>query len=100
MTLSATTSTVVEFMQSILQVFHVPSFAPCTFSPHGFKTLGFEAVHSMGKYLLLIHSVLGTKYKFPAHTVNGNTDFVAFCTNAVASLPPDLRGVSATNPLG
>jgi hypothetical protein len=52
MTLSATTSNAgSDFMQSIPQVFHVPSFARCAFSPHGFKTLGFEAVHSVGRYL-------------------------------------------------
>jgi hypothetical protein len=84
-------------MQLIPQVFHVPSFARRTFSPHGFRNLGFDAVHYVGKYLRLIHSASGTIYQFPVHTVNGNTDFVAFHINVIASLPPDLR-VSAINP--
>jgi hypothetical protein len=96
MTLSAMTANGAEFMQSIPQVFHVPSFAQRTFSPHGFRSLGYEAVHSVSNYLLLIHSASGTKFEFPVHTVNGNTDFVAFRINAIASLPPDLR-VSAIN---
>jgi hypothetical protein len=38
-----------------------------------------------------MHLASGTKYEIPVHTVNGNTDFAAFCINAVALLQPDLR---------
>lgn len=78
MTLSATSSCGSEFMQSIPQVFHVPSFSHRMFSPHGFATLGYEAIHNVGRSLQLVHSESGMCYEFPVETMHSNTDFVAF----------------------
>jgi hypothetical protein len=94
--LSATTTAGSEFVQSIPQVLGVPSFSRRSCSPHGFRALGYDAIHCIRKYLRLIHLASGTQYEFPVHMVNGNTDFIALCINAISLLPPNLS-VSSTN---
>jgi hypothetical protein len=96
MMLSATTTAGSEFVQSIPQVLGVPSFSRRSCSPHGFRALGYDAIHCVRKYLRLIHLASGTQYDFPVHMINGNTDFIALRINAISLLPPNLS-VSSIN---
>jgi hypothetical protein len=96
MMLSATTMAGSEFVQWIPQVLGVPSFSRRSCSPHGFRALGYDAIHCIGKYLRLIHLASGTQYEFLVHMINGNTDFIALRINAISSLPPNLS-VSSIN---
>jgi hypothetical protein len=98
MTLSATAINGQEFLQSLPQVLGVPSFARRSCSPHAFRALGYEAIHSVGKYLRLIHLASGIQYEFPIHIMHGNTDFIALRINAVTDLPTTVtHRVSAIN---
>ena len=98
MTLSAKALNGQEFLQSLPQVLGVPSFARRSCSPHAFRALGYEAIHSVGKYLCLIHLASGIQYEFPIHIMHGNTDFIALRINAVTDLPTTVtHRVSAIN---
>ena len=73
-TLSGTTLDGKAFHQAITQVYGVPSFTRCLFSLHSICSLGYKAIHSVGNYLLLIHTTSGEHYFFQAHPLHGNTD--------------------------